>query len=395
MRLAMTALLLVLLAAGSAQAQRPRPPRPERLDAGIEYRRDAATGELRLLRRGAAQTPESAPSETAAEPATIRVRVELVDVSLNVLDREGNHIRGLARDDFRVFEEGAEHPIAHFDAATRPASVALVIDASPSVLREFSQMKQAARALGAQLAGDDEVAVVAFAAGTYLLLPFTRDRALLERSLDSLEVLRVEEKNARGSNVYEAVFLAADRLFRGRTGRKALVLFTDGQDSGLGLGWDARTALPREAAAAHRLAFEDLLRTLTALGVEVHAVSNQTRPRAMTDDWLAENRLDTLITTAAREAEMTHYTLWLAELVRRAGGRLYFLRELGALADAYRRIAETLRAQYTLGYYPQGGFSRPGWRALRIEVRGRSELRLTHRVAYYVPTRRSGTTDEH
>jgi hypothetical protein len=82
---------------------------------------------------------------------------------------------------------------------------------------------------------------------------------------------------------------------------------------------------------------------------------------------------------------MMHYTLYLAELVRRVGGEIYFLRELGTLGDVYRRIAETLRAQYTLGYYSSAGLSRPGWRALRVELRGHAGARLNYRIGYYVP----------
>ena len=83
---------------------------------------------------------------------------------------------------------------------------------------------------------------------------------------------------------------------------------------------------------------------------------------------------------------MPHYTLYLAELVRRAGGQLFFLREIGALGDVYRRIAESLGAQYILGFYPSAGLARPGWRSLRVELLSgaRSGERITHRVAYYV-----------
>jgi len=395
MRRATSVALLLLVGAGWIAAQ-PRPPKPERLDAGIEYRRDAATGELRLLKIGNAEKEAAAPIENERVPgANIRVRVELVEVSLNALAPDGSHVENLRREDFRLLEDGVEQRIVHFDAATEPASVALALDASPSVLRELDQMKQAARALAAHLAPQDEVAVVAFAARTYKLLPFTTDRSLLERAIVAVEVLRSEEGGARGSHIYEAVYLTALELFRGRRGRKAIVLLTDGQDSQLGLGWDARRALPREGAASHRLTFDDVCRALASAGIGVHIVSNQNRPRAMTEEWLGRNRAASLVTGEAEEQGMTHYTLWLAELVRRVGGRLYFLNELGTLAETYRRIAETIRTQYTLGYYPTAGFSRPGWRALHIELRGREAARLLHPAAYYVPAGQRGTTDEH
>ena len=77
-------------------------------------------------------------------------------------------------------------------------------------------------------------------------------------------------------------------------------------------------------------------------------------------------------------------------MVRQAGGGLYFLREVGGLAEVYRRIALALGAEYTLGFYPAAGTARPGWRQLDVELRpGASDLRVgarvMHRAAYYVP----------
>jgi VWFA-related protein len=349
-------------------------------------RRDPATGELRRVPRSREKRPpaEGLPGETAA-PAAIRVGVNLVAVGVNVADPGGEYLVGLTRNDFRIFEDGAEQALAHFDASSEPARVALVLDASPSVFRELTEMKQAARTLAAHLAPRDEVAVVAFAAQAHLLLSFSTSRAQLERAIDAVEILR-GASDPPGSHIYEAAYLAAE-LFREspRRGRKAIVLLTDGQDSGLGLSWDPASALPRSGAAADRLTLEDVCRALTAAGIEVYAVSTQPRPPAMSEEWLARHRDRILVTPEARELGMVHYTLYLAEFVRRVGGRLYFLGEIGTLGDVYRRIAEGLRAQYTLGYYPSAGVTRPGWRTLRIEVKNHSDARLTHRIAYYVP----------
>ncbi len=367
-------MLVVAVAAG----QRPELPRAQRLDVGIDYRRDPATGELRAGRTAGAATPES-------DAGLIRSQVNLVSVTTNVLAPDGTLILGLRAEDFRVYENGIEQAIEHFDASTEPARVALVIDTSPSIYRELAAMKQAARTLAARLAAHDEIAVVAFAADTWLLLPFTTDRRLLERAIESLEVTRGPLAR-RGSHIYEAVYLTTGALFadRAEPGRRVIVLLTDGQDSHLGLGWNAASAAPR-SPEHHHLTFDDLCRVLTAAGVEVHAISVLPRPRALTTAWLASHRNSSVITAETREAGIPHYTAYLAELVRRAGGQLYFLSEAGALEDIYRQIAENLRAQYTLGYYPAAGRTKPGWRTIRVEVRGRSDVTLTHRAAYYVP----------
>jgi Ca-activated chloride channel family protein len=377
---AAAALIAAILAA--AAPQKPgKLPKPKRLDGALELHRDAA-GELRATPRGAKPEPATAPDGATR----LRAQVNLVEVNCNVLRADGSQVRGLEQNAFRVFEEGVEQKVAHFDASEEPASLVLLMDSSPSVLPDFAEMKRAARALAAQLSPADEVAVAAFGAETHLLLPFSRDRAELERAIASVKLDLV----GQGSNIYQAIYLVTRELFPGRTGRKALLLLTDGQDSGLGLSWSPESALPHGGADRDRLSFEDVARALAEEGIELDAVSTQPRPRALTGTWLAEHAGATLLGGRAREMGIPHYTLYLAELARRAGGRLYFLREIGTLGEVYKRIAAELGAQYTLGYYPAAGPAKPGWRTLRVELAQVAQALLPvstvrHRLAYYVP----------
>ena len=75
------------------------------------------------------------------------------------------------------------------------------------------------------------------------------------------------------------MYLAARELFPGRTGRKAIVLLTDGQDSGLGLTLDPASAAPRPGESADRLTFDDVARLLAAEDIQIFAVSTENRPR--------------------------------------------------------------------------------------------------------------------
>ena len=378
-RLVVVCLLAALPTLHVAAQQKPKLPKPRRLDSGVVLRRDPTTGELRR--------DAPAATDASAGRATIRTRVALVEVGCNVFAAGGWPVRGLAAADFRLYEDGVEQRIVHFDASTAAASIVLVLDTSPSVFRDLDEIRDAARTLSHALAPQDEVAVVTFAARTRLVLPFSRDRPLLERTIAAYG-LPSDPEEARGSRIYESVYLAAEDMFGGvpRTGRKALVLLTDGQDTGLGLNWDPASAMPRPGASADRLTFEDVARALAARGVELYAITTQPRPAAFTEAWLAAHRSETLVSSKSRAAGMPHYTLYLAELVRRVGGQIFFLREIGALGDVYRRVAESLGAQYILGYYPSAGLARPGWRSLRVELTSERHTgaHLTHRVAYYV-----------
>lgn len=351
------------------------------MDTGIHNERNPKTGELIFRRAG--NSGAASENTPPAARATIRIRVNLVEVGCNVFAPDGTAVRGLEQQDFHIFEDGVEQPIAHFDASSEGASIALVLDASPSVLPDSDTMKFAAQQLIANLSPADEVAVVDFSEHTYLLLPFSRDRKLLTKAVAGVDVRKLFADTG-GSNIYRSAYLAANELFPDRTGRKAIILLTDGQDSGLGLNLDGEGVKPRRGDPPNRATFEDVVRSLASQGIEVYAISTQNRPRVMTPAWLALHQNDSLITPAALALGIPAYTDFLAELVRRAGGQLYFLNEMGSIADAYRNIVQNLSAQYTLGFYPPAG-QKPGWHSLRVDVAGHGGARVVHRASYYAP----------
>jgi len=370
------------LSAQQHSAQRKKLPKPRQLDAGVSWQRDPATGELNAA---SAAGDASSPAARAATPA-IRVTSQIVPVTCGVFHADGTAITDLKRTDFRIYEDGVEQKVAYFAVGTEPASVAMVIDASPSVLRDSNEMKRAALALVDGLASADQVAVVDFSAHTYLQADFSSDRELIRRGVDRVDVRQLLG-DVGGSNIYQAVYLTAAKVFLGgREGRKAIVLLTDGQDSGLGLTLDPATSRPRPGQPNNRLTFEDLARALAAADIQVFAVSTENRPKIMTADWLASHQDSSLLLSDAGKSGVPAYTLYLAELVRRSGGQLYFLRDSATLADIFRRIAQRIGAEYTLGYYPEE--SPPvhaGWHRLRVEVAGHPGATIVHRAAYYAP----------
>lgn len=368
--------------------QKTKLPRPRRLDEDLALRRDPATGELTSTPAAGSAATNANKDATSTRP--IAVVTQIVPVMCNVVGADGAAVGGLQRDDFRVFDDGAPQSITYFDASTESASVALVLDASPSVLRESDEMKNAARALVDALSSSDQTAVVDFSAHTYLQLPFSNDWALIRKAVARVDA-RALLGDVGGSNIYEAVFLTARELFANRTGRKAIVLLTDGQDSELGLTLDPATAGPRKGWPADRLTFEDVERTLATADIQVFVVSTESRPKVMTADWVAAHASQTLLNYSVRDSGIPAYTLYLAELAQRSGGQLYFLREAETLADTFRQIALRIRAEYTLGFSPAANATaapHSGWHQLRIAVIGHGDPTVVHRASYYVPAAR-------
>lgn len=391
-------LWFVLAAAtgGPAWAQTSAPqklPPAKQIDKDTEYLRDPVTGELRLAPKHSDVAGAAPPATKSSGPITIRTQVRLVEIGCSALGGDGAPLRNLALHDFQLATDGETQSLVHLDTSTEPAHIALVIDASPSEFHSLDEMRAAARSLGRELSPRDEVAVVAFAGHPHILLPFSNDRKLLEASIGRVQLLRAVEET--GSNIYGSVYLTAQRLFTGPhapVGRKAILLLTDGQDSGLGLSWNPSSMLPVAGVNANRLTFEDVVRTLAGSGIEMFVISTENRPKGMSEAWLAAHSQVSLISEESRKMEIPAYTAFLAELVRRAGGTLYFLRETGTLSEVYSRIAATLRTEYMLGFYPSPSVDKPGWHSVTIgfskpdaDHPAYPGARLDCRPSYYVP----------
>ncbi len=363
-------------------------PRPRRLDDGITWKRDPATGELTLVLSGAGH--EANVPEYAGNAHSISVVTQIVPVACSVVGADGVAIQNLQQKDFRVFDDGADQPVVYFDASRQPASVAIMLDASPSVLRESDEMKNAARALVDALGSSDQTAVVDFSAHTYLQIPFSDDWGAIRKAVGRVDARQLLGDTG-GTNIYQAIFLATKELFAGRTGRKAIVLLTDGQDSGLGLTLDPASSRPRPGLPNNQLTFEDVLRELSTQDVQVFAVSTESRPKIMTAAFLASHAGQTWLTESARDGKIPAYTLYLVEMVRRSGGQLYFLREAETLADTFHQIAVKIRAEYTVGFSPTVAGTaqtpRAGWHQLRVEVVGHPNATVTARASYYIPAK--------
>jgi Ca-activated chloride channel family protein len=363
-----------------------KPDREQQLDKNLDYIRDPVTGELRAVpKKSPAPSAQSSP---ASPGSIIRSQVSLVEIGCSAFSAAGDPIRNLTLQDFKLAADGQQQKLEHFDASTEPAHLALVLDASPSEFHALSDMKAAARALTNELSPKDQVAVVAFAGHPHMLVPFTTDRKKLDTALEKIELMRTVEET--GSNIYGSVYLTAQRLFGGPKapgGRKAILLLTDGQDSGLGLSWNPASMFPPTGALANRLTFEDVVRELATSGVEVFIASTENRPRGMTTAWFTLNSAKTFINEDSRSMGIPAYTIFLAELVRRAGGGLYFLRESGTLSEVYRRIGATLRTEYILGFYPSPGADARGWHNLNItfsDPAAHPNARLDCRPSYYI-----------
>ena len=376
-------LVLSLTYCSSASAQsKPKLPKPIDLTKAVNLVRDPATGELAARTGG----DEGASGEiTTGETITVTTKFLLAPCS--AANPDGSPLRNLHTGEFELKLDGNAQDIAHLDASETFANIALVLDSSPSEGHAIGDMKATAQSLAANLAAQDRVSVVAFAGHAHLLLPLSTDRSLLQSALSRVDLMRSDIEI--GSNIYSAIYLTAQEVFSepsSASGRNAIVVLTDGQDDELPLSWNPGSMQAEGKVSA--LSFEDVAKILAARGIQLFVISTEPRPKPMTPGWLAAHSNSTLISSESRHLQVPPYTIFLAELVRQAGGSLYFLHEAQGLGEVYRRIAMTLHAEYILSASLAGGTTRSGWHGISVALRdprAHDGARIDCRRSYYVP----------
>lgn len=327
-----------------------------------------------------ATSPGAEPANKAAQEGpeevdendVLRVDTSLVTVPVSVLDRQGRFISNLQKEDFRVFENGVEQSIAYFEPAEKPFTVALVLDTSASTHFHLQDIREAAIAFAKQLRPQDRVLIVSFNDEVLLLTEATNDMNLIET---------VIEENANTGNstrLYDAVDLTIRERLNKIKGRKAIVLFTDGVDTSSQQATYDTTL--REVDELDALIYpvqydtSDYLNAMQGLGNGTVTVTTTRRGifgTSTTTQTYGQPAIGSSSIPGTTKADYDRADRYLHLLADKTGGRLYQANDTRQLAQAFTQIAEELRRQYSLGYYPKtdaaaGADSR---RQIRVKVK--------------------------
>ena len=338
-----------------------------------------------------AQRNRGEVSEEVGEDEVVRVNASLVTVPVSVLDRDGRFIAGLRKNDFRIFEDGVEQEVAYFAPVEQPFTVALVIDTSGSTRFKMEEMQDAAIAFLDQLRPNDRVVVVSFDDDVRVLSEATSDRQLLRAAIRRTHT-------GDGTRLYDAVDLVIRQQLSRAQGRKAIVLFTDGVDTTSkhasyrstlaeaeeldamiypiqydtyadaggagGGGWPGRSPYP----SRRRGGWGDIVGViLGGGGVTIGNGGGGGGAGTSRGDY-------------ARAGE------YLRGLAEETGGRLYNADDIRFLEEAFTNIADELRQQYQLGYYPARQSQAQERRQIKVRVK-RPNLVVRARDSYvYRPT---------
>jgi Ca-activated chloride channel homolog len=314
---------------------------------------------------------DNGPEEVDAGDV-IRVDTTLVTLPVSVTDRNGRYIPNLRKEDFRLWEDGVEQTVAFFNAVDKPFSVVLMIDTSGSTRFRLEDIQDAAITFVNQLRRDDKVMVVSFDNDVEVLSEFTSDRYRLR---DAIRRTRTGDS----TRLYDAVDLVINQRLNRIDGRKAVVLFTDGVDT-----------------TSRHASYESNLRDAEELDALIYPVQYDTYADVGGgggSSWPGSSRvpsspIDILVQilggvsrggnsrsgggggsgpgTSRRDYDVANR--YLHDLSQVTGARKYQADSIQNISVAFSNIAEELRRQYSLGYYPKNPAQAGQRRQIRVRV---------------------------
>jgi Ca-activated chloride channel homolog len=332
---------------------------------------------------------------TVDDTGTIKMDTALVTIPASVIDRDGKFVPSLKKRDFRIFEDGVEQDIESLTSVEAAFHVVLVLDTSNSTVFKYNDIQDAALAFIKQLRPDDQVMVVSFDSKVRFHCDFTNDYDALRQAIN-------ETRTGGSTKLYEAVDKVVDRLEQ-IEGRKAIVLFTDGVDT-----------------ASRRANYQNTIDKVEESGALVYPIKYDTEndqqggpsPSASPWPWPTPhppNRkrwpFDHLAAhmfpqwpgrapsgAGTSSGEYRKAARYLQELADRSGGRLYEADTLYNVTQAFSNIAEELRHQYSLSYYPSNVKKDGAYRRVKVRVE-KSGMIVRARDGYRAAANAPATAD--
>ncbi len=306
-------------------------------------RRPELTGQEKNTTAVGTPAPANAGPEEISEGDVIRVDTELVSVNVSVVDRGTNRgVNDLTKDDFRLAEDNVPQQIAHFDSASAPFNLVLLIDLSGSSAKVVDLIKSAALHFVDAARPFDRIAVMTFAGGQVVVSSLTTDHVLLRQRINAIE------RPEGSTKLYDSLAFAMDEVFREAkdSRRNAIVVMSDGLDS----------VMPNVTGEGSKLPYEELVRRAKEFDGVVYSIWTDTQ----TYEPLSPKDIQQETFDLAHDR--------MKELADVGGGAFYECEELKDLAGAYDRVVADLGTLYTLSYRPTNKVRDGSWRTIRVNV---------------------------
>lgn len=281
---------------------------------------------------------------SGAGSGTFRTGTSLVLVNVSVLDHRDRPVTNLSQDQFRILDNGAEQPIRFFAHEDAPVSLAIILDASGSMVTKWSRARNMLASFCENLASGDELFLVTVSRDAKLQTDYTRDCSQMQ---NDLLVIQPHGTTA----LLDAVPLAVEHLRRARHARHAILIISDGGENSSHTHMATIRGMAREANAQIYSA---------TLGLEAKYA------RAA---YPGENQGPEL----------------LAEIAECTGGRAFAIDDRSRIADAAASLAREIHDQYVIGYQPPAASGQGKYHRITVKVHReppQPRLSLFHRTGY-------------
>ncbi len=301
------------------------------------------------------------------DPDLIKIDSSVVNIPVSIYNRDGLYVSGLRQEQFEVYEDGKKQEIAYFGISDKPVTVVLLIDTSGSTQYKIDDIRNAASAFVRELNAEDTVMVIAFDDSVRVLTEPTQDREKIYKAIRRANF-------GGGTSLYSAVEFALTKRLNRIEGRKAIVLFSDGVDTtsiGADYGENLRDAEESDVVI-FPIYYNTFLDGLTGGGI-------------MKQPTIINN--GGILNPPQRGNRPEDYTLgkqYLETLAAYTGGRLYTAgTSRFGLQSTFEAIAEELKRQYQIGYYPAEEGKTGQRKMIKVRVY-RPNLRVRARDSYIV-----------
>lgn len=255
----------------------------------------------------------------------LRVDVPLVSVDVKVLDSRGQPMTSLTAKDFIIAEDGVEQQVASFTSIDTPYNILLLFDRSGSTEELWTTMQRSADRFVRNLRSQDRVALAAFDEGVMMLSGWNDSRDAARRALDELS----DRGPGGGTNLYQSLERVTQREFYNTSGRRAVVVLTDGRDTAL-------NQRQRGNGLSDPL-FQRTANIVRASRVPVYFVALNTDKNRNAGAGGSE----TVIREARARMEL---------LAGVSGGGIFFPRGTREIVDVYDQVSRDLSSSYSLAY---------------------------------------------
>ena len=291
----------------------------------------------------------------------LRISTRLVTVPVVVKTKEGAYIPHLTMRDFRVYEDGVEQNISHFEDVDQPFTITMMLDMSDSTRVKLEDIQNAAIAFLDQLKPHDRAVIVAFDSQVVRLTEVTGDRKILSQAIRGIIT-------GRGTALYDGVDWVINSYLPAVPGRKAIVLLTDGIDT-----------------ASFRTTFENTIGLANEQYALIYPIQWNTpedyRPKHLSSTDAVHNVLYTTPSGEPLQKAFERGSRYLQGIARLSGGRFQHAKSLSDLQQSFAKIADELRHQYTVSYYPSSRAAASRKRKIKVTV-SRPDARLHFRETY-------------